>query len=182
MYPPLGTHHLPVDLTPVPAAPRALFVARPLPYKRTDVAVLACARAGVPLTVVGQTAADGTAAGVAGLGQVTFAGVVTDSTLRDLFTSHSVVLAPGREDFGFAPIEANYAGRPAIAVAAGGALETVHDGITGRLVPGWDIDRWAEAITQVSSREWDVRALRAHADRFGASVFDSAILTHMAAI
>lgn len=53
IHPPMWTGHLPVTLTPPPSEPRALVVARLLGYKRVDVAIQACALAGVPLTVVG---------------------------------------------------------------------------------------------------------------------------------
>ena len=38
---------------------------------------------------------------------------------------------PGLEDFGIAPVQAQAAGRPVIAFAGGGALDTVVDGVTG---------------------------------------------------
>ena len=41
---------------------------------------------------------------------------------------------PGTEDFGITPVEANAAGKPVVAFAAGGALETVEEGRTGRLL------------------------------------------------
>ena len=40
-------------------------------------------------------------------------------------------LHPGEEDFGLTAVEAQAAGRPVIAFAQGGALETVIPGLTG---------------------------------------------------
>lgn len=69
--------------------------------------------------------------------------------LADIVVSPS--LRP--EAFGRVPAEAQAMGRPAIAFAHGGALETVCDGETGWLVPPGDADALTHAIRQ---------ALRAH--------------------
>ena len=38
---------------------------------------------------------------------------------------------PATEDFGITPVEANAAGKPVVAFGAGGALETLQDGVSG---------------------------------------------------
>jgi alpha-1,3/alpha-1,6-mannosyltransferase len=53
--------------------------------------------------------------------------------LRLLAASNCVVHTAPREHFGYVPVEAMAAGRPVIAVRAGGARETVRDGETGFL-------------------------------------------------
>ena len=64
--------------------------------------------------------------------------------LADLVVSPS--LRP--EAFGRVPAEAQAMGRPVIAAAHGGALETVRDGETGWLVPPDDAEALAHAIRQ----------------------------------
>ena len=64
--------------------------------------------------------------------------------LADLVISPS--LRP--EAFGRVPAEAQAMGRPVIAFAHGGALETVRDGETGWLVPPGDIGALADAIRE----------------------------------
>ncbi|HLG66648.1 MAG TPA: glycosyltransferase [Acidimicrobiales bacterium] len=179
IYPPLWTAHLPAEPLPPPACPRALVIARLLPYKRVDVAVRACARAGIGLTVVGEGPEWARLAKLAGEG-ATFLGRVDDACMHELFASHSVVLAPGIEDFGYGPLEANFAGRPVVAVAAGGALETVQRGVNGELVEGWDVDRWAAAIREVLTRTWSPGALRRTTTRFQAEVFERQLLEWVA--
>ncbi|MGH9073641.1 MAG: glycosyltransferase, partial [Acidimicrobiales bacterium] len=181
VYPPLATAHLPSRPQPLPSRPRALVVARLLPYKRIEVAIAACAAARIPLTVVGEGPDEPRLRRLAS-GHVDFAGWLDDDRLAEVFVSHSVVLAPGVEDFGFGPVEASFAGRPVVAVAAGGALETVRDGVTGRLVEGWDPGSWAAAITDVLSRRWSPTDLRGHTTAFGAEVFEGAIRQHLAAV
>ncbi len=62
-----------------------------------------------------------------------FLGPVVDAELRDLYRDCRLVLLPGVEDFGIVPLEAMACGRPAIAFAEGGGLETVLPGKTGLL-------------------------------------------------
>ena len=52
---------------------------------------------------------------------------------------------PGLEDFGIAPLEAQAAGRPVIAFAGGGALETVVAGRTGEFFA----EQTVESLKQV---------------------------------
>lgn len=176
IYPPLWTGHLPSSVSPFPSSPQALVVARLLPYKRVDVAVAACAEAGVPLVVAGE-GPDLERLRRLDNGGTTFLGRVGDDELGDLFASSSLVLAPGLEDFGYAPVEANYAGRPVVAQAAGGALESVRDGLTGRLVAGDDVHRWATTIGEVLDTRWDPGALRAATAPFSCDQFRRAVRT-----
>ena len=73
-----------------------------------------------------------------GLGaRVRFAGRVPAEELADLYaTCFATFYAPVDEDFGLGPYESFLAGKPVItATDAGGPLEVVHDGSTGRVVP-----------------------------------------------
>jgi glycosyltransferase involved in cell wall biosynthesis len=178
IHPPLHVEHLPAVPPPMPSRPRALVIARLLPYKRVDVAVQACRQAGIPLTVVGEGPQEGALRALAGADAV-FLGRLADADLRELFADHSVVVVPGCEDFGYLPVEASFAGRPVVARAAGGALETVHRD-TGILVDGDDVDGWAAALHAVHEREWDPAALRAATEPFGAAHFRSALYTWLA--
>jgi len=174
IHPPLWLGHLPVEVSPLPDGPRALLVSRLLPYKRVDLAIVACRQAGLPLTVVGngpdlprlQALADE---------QVRWIGSCDDHRLAELFDSHSLVVVPGREDFGYVPVEACYAGRPVVAAAAGGTLETMVDGVTGRLVRGDEPADWSRAVAEVAAGSWDPSALRAQVARFVPKQFDDAI-------
>ena len=62
---------------------------------------------------------------------VTFLGRVSWDELARLYAGAKAFIFPGLEDFGIAPVEAQAAGRPVIAFAGGGALDTVLPGETG---------------------------------------------------
>jgi glycosyltransferase involved in cell wall biosynthesis len=63
------------------------------------------------------------------------------------------------ESFGRAAVEPQAMGRPVIASAHGGAIETVVDGKTGWLAPPGDADAWAEAIARAVDVGAQARAL-----------------------
>ena len=68
----------------------------------------------------------------------------------------------------------NTLGAPVVALAAGGALETVIDGTTGRLVPSVDSAAFAEALAGLPV--FDEQVLRTHAERFSSDRFASRLL------
>lgn len=72
----------------------------------------------------------------------------------------SVVVAPSRrpEAFGRVVVEAQAMGRPVIAAAHGGVMETVAHGETGWLVPPGDIARLAEALHRALELDPSARA------------------------
>jgi type III pantothenate kinase len=53
------------------------------------------------------------------------------------------------EPLGLTPMEAQAAGRPVVAVKAGGVLETVEDGLTGVLVPPKNASAMAKALSDL---------------------------------
>jgi glycosyltransferase involved in cell wall biosynthesis len=152
-----------------------LVVSALVPYKRLDLAIDACREARVPLRIVGEGTERARLERLAGTG-VEFLGRLTDEQVREQYRSATAVLLPGEEDFGIVPVEAQACGRPVIALAKGGALETVVDGETGVLVSSDRPDRWSEAITRVrdavaGGAGFDPTACRANAERFSRERF-----------
>ena len=82
-----------------------------------------------------------------------------------------MVLMPGEEDFGIVPVEAQACGRPVVAYARGGALETVIPGETGLLVGESTPAAFAAAIAQAFTSAFDSAAIRRHAERFNRARF-----------
>ncbi|MFB9353053.1 glycosyltransferase [Streptomyces heliomycini] len=84
-------------------------------------------------------------AGVAG--RVRFTGGVDAGRVPALLRSADVVLCPADyEPFGIVPLEAMACGRPVVASAVGGQLDTVADPGTGRLVPPGDPEALARTV------------------------------------
>ncbi len=81
------------------------------------------------------------------------------------------VVLPGEEDFGIVPVEAQACGRPVVALARGGALETVRDGVTGVLVPEATPDAFAEAFASIPGRWFNADVIRRHSEGFSRARF-----------
>jgi glycosyltransferase involved in cell wall biosynthesis len=71
--------------------------------------------------------------------RLVFAGAVPRADVPGWIRSADVVLAvPWYEPFGITPLEAMACGRPVVATAVGGLVDSVADGVTGDLVPPRD--------------------------------------------
>jgi glycosyltransferase involved in cell wall biosynthesis len=149
-----------------------LCVARLLAYKHVDVVVRAAARLDRPLVVVGDGPERRALEAEATAG-TRFLGVVDDATLRWCYARAAVLVSVGYEDFGLTPLEAAAFGTPTVARRFGGALDTVIDGGTGRLLADEDVDpaRLREAIRTLVDAPPPRAAVVAHAQRFGRERF-----------
>lgn len=169
VYPPVDTAFFTPGHDTVHRTRAALIVSALVPYKRVDVAIAACAQAGVPLTIVGRGPEEGALRRLAGPG-VTFLGALTDTEIRAQYRQAAMVLLPGEEDFGLVPLEAQACGTPVVALARGGATETVVQGRTGVLTDE-GVTACAEGIRQALATTWSPEACRQHAERFSTERF-----------
>ena len=147
-----------------------LVIARLLPYKRVALAVEACNAIGAPLIVVGAGPDEPRLRRIAGPA-IRFAGYVNEDERRRLLARARAVIVPGTEDFGLVPLEAAASGRPTIAFAAGGALETVVEGETGLFFRQPDPASLAAALRAFSPASFRRERLVAHADAFSPDQF-----------
>ena len=177
VHPPVDTAFYRPDPVRGPE-PFFLVVSALVPYKRLDVAIEACAEVGVPLIIVGKGPEEARLRRLAGTAgsDVEFRGWLRDEEIRDLYQRCRAVLMPGVEDFGMVPVEAQACGRPVVALAQGGAVESVVDGITGVLVQNPSVAAFAAGLRDVSSRTFDTAAIRRHAESFGKERFQEQFL------
>ncbi|HZX95674.1 MAG TPA: glycosyltransferase [Myxococcales bacterium] len=168
VYPPVDTSRF------VPAAEGpddyALIVSALVPYKRVDLAVSAFSRLKRPLLVAGDGPERGRLEAAAGK-SVRFLGSVPHEDLPRLYARARFFLLPGEEDFGIAPVEAQAAGRPVLALGRGGALETVIAGETGAFFPEPTVESLIEGIAAIDRLEVDPMRLHEHATRFDTARF-----------
>jgi glycosyltransferase involved in cell wall biosynthesis len=147
-----------------------LVVGRLVPYKRIDLAVQACSALQLPLKVAGSGRDLERLKSVAGP-TVEFLGWVPDEALPELMAHCRAFLFPGAEDFGIAPLEAMAAGRPVIAYAYGGALDTVIDRVSGVLFEEQTLESVTRALQRFDAEAYDPAVIRAHAEQFDTAVF-----------
>ena len=147
-----------------------LVATRLLAYKRVDLAIAACKRLGRELVVVGDGPERARLERIAGP-HTRFEGHVERHRLDHLLASCHALITPGIEDFGIMTVEAMAAGKPVIAFASGGALETVIDGGTGILFEPATAEALASAIERLEASDLDPVAGRERAMEFDVSVF-----------
>jgi glycosyltransferase involved in cell wall biosynthesis len=102
---------------------------------------------------------------------VNFLGFVSDQELPGLLARCRAFIWPGEEDFGIAPLNAMAAGRPVIAYAAGGALETVIPGETGALFAEQTVAAIISAVEAFDPSSVSTTTIRRHAEQFDTAVF-----------
>jgi glycosyltransferase involved in cell wall biosynthesis len=147
-----------------------LIVSRLIPYKRIDLAIRAFNELGLPLVIAG-SGRDQTRLEKLAKPNVRFLGRVPEADLPDLFARCRAFVFPGHEDFGIAPVEAQAAGRPAIAFGAGGALDTVVDGQTGVFFNEPTIGSLIDAVQRFNQIDFSPAIIRANAECFSTEVF-----------
>lgn len=106
--------------------PFYLMVGAFAPYKRVDLAIQACNHLGLQLKIVGSGQEETRLRALAGP-TIEFLGPRTNEEIASLFSRCKALLFTGVEDFGITPIEALASGAPIVALAQGGALETLTD-------------------------------------------------------
>jgi glycosyltransferase involved in cell wall biosynthesis len=165
VYPPVATRRF----SPRPVGEHYLVLSELVSHKQIDVAIEAFNRLRLPLVVTGGGPDKRRLRQLAGP-TIQFAGRVSDAeAARLLSTCRALVVTTG-EEFGIAAVEAQAAGRPVIARAAGGLLENVVDGVTGSLWDGGPAEL-AEAVRRFDTGAVDSAACIENARRFDSTVF-----------
>jgi len=172
LHPPVDTEYF----TPGTAGLGAYFlvVSALVPYKRIDTAIRAAAMLGAPLKIIG-TGPDAERLHALAGSDVEFLGHVDAPTLREAYRDARAALLPGEEDFGIAPVEAQACGRPVVALARGGALETVEHGVSGYLVDEDTPEAFADAMSRVDALPLTPAALHTRASAFSVAHFEAGL-------
>ena len=158
------------------------FVGRIQPLKAPDIVLRATAKLQrVRIVVAGGPSGSGLASpdGLVRLAdelgiteRVTFLPPQSRADLSTLFQAADLVAVPSySESFGLVAVEAQACGTPVVAAAVGGLPVAVRDRMSGTLVFGHDVDRWADALDNVlrlsaPQAEAMGRAAAAHAATF----------------
>jgi glycosyltransferase involved in cell wall biosynthesis len=165
-----------------------LVVGALVPYKRIDLAVGAANRLGRRLLIAGTGPEETRLRALAGP-TVSFVGWRSDAEIARLYARCRALIFPAVEDFGITPLEAAAAGRPTIALARGGALETMvgldsaEAPPTAVFFPEQSVDALAAAIARFErvADRFDGKALRARAESFDRPVFKQKLGDYIAA-
>ncbi|MDA5558140.1 glycosyltransferase [Shimia sp. MMG029] len=173
IFPPVAC----AEFAPVPAeevGDHYLLAGELVAYKRPDLAVDAFTQSGRKLVVVGDGEMRASLEARAG-SNVTFMGRVPFAELKRQFASCRALVFPGEEDFGIVPVEVMASGRPVVAYASGGALDTVIPGVSGVYFDGQTVSDLNAAIEQIEASPLLEASsdIRAHALKFDEAVFQA---------
>ena len=147
-----------------------LAAGRQAPYKQIDLAVAACTKLGLPLTVVGSGPDHQRLIKMAGP-SVNFVVGASDQAVVKYFQSAEAFIFPGVDDFGIVAVEALAAGMPVIAYKAGGALDYIEPGKTGVFFTEQTIESLANALANFSANKFDSAEIQKTAEQFSAAQF-----------
>jgi glycosyltransferase involved in cell wall biosynthesis len=158
-----------------------IAIGRLVDYKRFDLAIAACTKLGRPLKIIGAGPHERALRRMAGP-TVEFLGQVSDAELRENLAGCRALLFPGEEDFGIVPVEAQSFGKPVIAYASGGVLETVRgtfpngpqlENPTGVFFKEQSLSDLTAALLEFESMEPGFRpeTIREHSLQFDSAIF-----------
>lgn len=143
-------------------------------YKRFDITVKAFSKLGIPLKIFGTGPEFENLKSMA-KPNVEFLGPISDTQLADAYARCQAFIHPQVEDFGITAVEAMAAGRPVIAYGAGGALETIVEGVTGKFIKEQTWEELADAVIRMQKEQYDPVKIREHALKFDVDVFKKKI-------
>lgn len=168
--------HPPIDVerfAGIPSGTRHGFITagRQVPLKNTDLAVLACTKLGVPLTVIGHGPEHARLKQLAGPSVTIIDRWVDDDELALRLATAEAFIFASFEDFGIIPVEAMAAGTPVIAYRAGGTPDYVIPGKTGIFFDKQTVQSLAEALRTFHSSTFNPAAIKAAVASFSAQAF-----------
>lgn len=148
---------------------RFLIVSRLMSYKRIDLAIEAFNILGLPLDIVGTGPEEKKLKKISG-STIRFYGFLADEKIKTMFAECRAFIFPQEEDFGLTVLEAAASGRPVIAFAGGGALETITSD-TGIFFADQTVESLSEAVQKVLKMDLDPNKIRERALLFSTERF-----------
>lgn len=167
IYPPVDVNSFPLSRTD---EGYYLCMSRLLPYKKIDIVIEAFNKLKMPLVVLGDGRDQSRLQSLAGP-TVKMMGRVSQEELAQTLAKCRALIFPGHEDFGLTPVEAMACGKPVIAYAAGGAMDTVSEGVNGTFFFEQTAESVMEAIKHFNPTRYSPEEIRRRAMIFDVELF-----------
>ncbi len=147
-----------------------LLISRLKPYKKVDLAIKAFNKLNIPLKIIGLGEEEKKLRKMA-KSNIEFLGAVSEEEKRKYLSQSLGLIHPQIEDFGITAIEAMASGRPVIAYADGGALETIIDGQTGKFFNEQSWESLIDTIIKFKPQDFNPQIIKNHAEKFNSRNF-----------
>jgi glycosyltransferase involved in cell wall biosynthesis len=146
---------------------------RIVPYKRFDLAILACSQLGYNLKIFTNTK-NSESERLQKLSWPTIQWIfdASDSEVAEGLTHAQAFIMPQEEDFGIVALEAMSHGTPVIAYWDGGAMETVVHGLTGLFFSEQRTESLVNALLKFSEIEWNPERIIEQSQLFSEERFE----------
>lgn len=150
-----------------------LIVSRLSPYKKIDIAIEAFNKINLPLIIIGD-GEDRRRLEKLAEKNIKFLGFQSEEKLAEYYRNAKAVIFPGEDDFGITILEAMSLGKPVLAYAKGGALETVIPGKNGELFESAVPEILADGIRRLNLniRNYNNEEIKEYAKRFSRERFE----------
>lgn len=172
IHPPVDTKKFAKYAMPVDKREGFVITGRQTPYKRVDLAIAACDKLKLPLTVIGNGPEHNNLKRMAGP-TITFADKVgTADELAKIIGSAEAFIMPNVDDFGIVAVEALSAGTPVIAYRGGGAMDYIKPGKNGlffnpqtpealsKVLSGFNVSKYTQNDIKKSAEDFSIKAFR----------------------
>jgi len=153
-----------------------LIVSQLTPYKRIDLAIDAFNKLELPLIVIGQ-GRDRKRLEKMAKSNIKFLGWQSDEIVKEYLKNCTAFIFPGEDDFGIAPVEAMFHGKPVLAYRRGGVTETVLEGITGEFFDDLAPEALADGIRRLKMNlaSYSPLVIKKRAEKFSKESFEKSI-------
>ncbi|HDQ23092.1 MAG TPA: glycosyltransferase family 4 protein [Candidatus Uhrbacteria bacterium] len=167
IYPPVDTENF---YTSNELGDYYLIISRLKPYKKVNLAIQAFNKLNIPLKIIGIGEEEKKLKKMA-KPNIEFLGAVSEEEKRSYLSRCLALIHPQTEDFGITAVEAMASGRPVIAYAEGGSLETVVNGESGIFFNEQSWEALIDTVIKFKPQEFDPHAIKNHAEKFNSKNF-----------
>ncbi|OGZ35398.1 MAG: hypothetical protein A3A94_00435 [Candidatus Portnoybacteria bacterium RIFCSPLOWO2_01_FULL_43_11] len=154
-----------------------LIVSQLTPYKRIDLAIEAFNKLELPLVIIGE-GKDRKRLESLAKENIKFLGFLPDEIISQYYQNCAAFIFSGEDDFGLAPVEAMSFGKPVLAYRAGGATETILEGMTGEFFDDLASESLADGVRRLKMnlKNYSPLVIKKRAEKFSEERFEKEIV------
>ncbi|OGZ37936.1 MAG: hypothetical protein A3E90_02630 [Candidatus Portnoybacteria bacterium RIFCSPHIGHO2_12_FULL_40_11] len=109
---------------------------------------------------------------------IKFLGFLPDEIISQYYQNCAAFIFSGEDDFGLAPVEAMSFGKPVLAYRAGGATETILEGMTGEFFDDLASESLADGVRRLKMnlKNYSPLVIKKRAEKFSEERFEKEIV------